>query len=209
MARCHNYSPRKSSVAFCQAIFYHISIFLRTMTNSDGQTDETNMPDNDIQEQDELAALRAEVAEWKELSIRRSAELENFRKRTATEKEYLTLYGAERFISKLLPVFDDLNKALEAAQNSPDHALLNGLQMVYNNALKVLAESGVSVIECNIGDPFDVNIHEALIHVPSDLPEGHITQIIERGYQFHDKVLRHVKVVTSSGTPQNESDVTE
>ncbi|GMV52314.1 MAG: nucleotide exchange factor GrpE [Chlorobi bacterium] len=179
------------------------------MTNSDGQTDETNMPDNDIQEQDELAALRAEVAEWKELSIRRSAELENFRKRTATEKEYLTLYGAERFISKLLPVFDDLNKALEAAQNSPDHALLNGLQMVYNNALKVLAESGVSVIECNIGDPFDVNIHEALIHVPSDLPEGHITQIIERGYQFHDKVLRHVKVVTSSGTPQNESDVTE
>lgn len=149
---------------------------------------------------DALERLQAELDEWKDLALRRAAEIENIRRRTNAERDNLIRYASEHLLVKLLPIIDDLHNAVEAAQKSSDlPALKEGMMMIYNKTLKVLAEIGVNTIEGNQGTAFDVDLHEALTHVPSSVPEGHIVQQVQRGYQLHDKVLRHAKVVTSAG----------
>lgn len=153
-------------------------------------------------EAEQTLSLQDEVNEWKDLAARRAAEVENIRRRTAAEKEQLTRYASEQVLVKLLPVIDDLHNALEAANQTNDVvALKDGLAMIYNKVMKVLESVGVSVIAGEPGEPFDVERHEALMHIPSSEAEGSIVQYIQRGYALHNRVLRHAKVVTSAGEP--------
>jgi molecular chaperone GrpE len=171
-------------------------------------TDQTNEPrnDEDIDLDEQIIALRAEVEEWKEQAARRLAELENMRRRNEQERQSMMTHASERIITRMLPVLDDLHAAVEAARTSQDvTSLRTGIDMIYAKAVRIFEESGVHVIEAGPGEPFNVEFHEALMHQPSEHPEGHIVQSVQRGYQLHDKVIRHAKVITSAGLPAHDA----
>lgn len=151
-----------------------------------------------------------DVEYWKGLAQRKAAEVENIRRRAAAEKAQMADYAAEHIITHMLPVLDDLHAAVESSKSSPDaEALRAGIEMIYNKAMKIFEERGVSVISSGEGEPFNVDVHEALMHMPSpDHPEGHVVQIVQRGYALRDKVLRHAKVITSAGKPPAADDTT-
>ena len=158
----------------------------------------------------ELQLLQRDVDEWKDLAARRLADLENMRRRTALEKQDLHLRASEHLITKMLPVLDDLHAAAAAASGTTDvQSLRTGIEMIYAKACQIFEEAGVRVLDAEPGQPFDVEFHESLMHAPSnEHPEGHIVQPVMRGYQLHDRVLRHAKVITSAGLPphsENES----
>jgi molecular chaperone GrpE len=150
-----------------------------------------------------IIVLEKERDEMREQALRRTAELENFRRRTLKEKQELTEYANQHLLFKMLPVIDDLHSALNAAQKNTDYqSLLAGVEMIYKKAVKIFEDAGVTVIEQKLGEPFNVDFHEALAHLPSEAPEGHVIQEVQRGYLFRDKVLRHTKVITSAGQPE-------
>jgi molecular chaperone GrpE len=150
--------------------------------------------------------LNKELEEWKDLAARRLADLENMRRRTNQEKQDLHLRASEHIITKMLPVLDDLHAAVDASSSTEDiQALRTGIQMIYNKACHIFEEAGLHVIDVAPGQPFNVEFHESLMHAPSpDHPEGHIIQPVMRGYQLHDRVIRHAKVITSAGLPPHE-----
>jgi molecular chaperone GrpE len=153
-----------------------------------------------IEELSEVEQLQLQVQELQELAQRKAAEVENIRRRSALEKEQLVSYASEHLITKMLPVIDDLHAAVESAKTNHDfEGLRAGVEMIYTKAVKIFHDAGVRVIEGGEGEPFNVDVHEALMHMPSDHPEGHVVQVIQRGYQIHDKVIRHAKVITSAG----------
>lgn len=148
--------------------------------------------------------LEKEKDDFRDQLLRKSAEFENYRRRTMKEKQDLIEFANEHLILKMLPVVDDLHTALEVAKKSSDHeGFLKGVEMIYAKAIKIFEDAGVFPIEAGPGEPFNVEVHEALAHMPSnDAPEGHILQEIQRGYKLREKVIRHTKVVTSAGNPQ-------
>lgn len=152
----------------------------------------------------DLERAEKERDDFRDQLLRKSAEFENYRRRTMKEKQDLIEFANEHLILKMLPVVDDLHTALEAAKKSSDSAgFLKGVEMIYAKAIKIFEDAGVFPIETAPGEPFNVEIHEALAHMPSnDAPEGHILQEIQRGYTLREKVIRHTKVVTSAGNPE-------
>jgi molecular chaperone GrpE len=166
-------------------------------------TDETTIEQHDEPtEMSELDALRKEVDEWKDLAHRKAAELENVRRRSILREQELTMFASEHLLTKMIPVLDDLAAAVEASAGSTDVASIKqGIDMIYAKASKIFEDAGVRVIESGVGQPFNVERHEALMHMPSDAhPEGHVIQEVQRGYLLHDKVIRHAKVITSAGS---------
>ncbi|MEY3386023.1 MAG: hypothetical protein RIR53_834 [Bacteroidota bacterium] len=168
------------------------------------------MSDNDHNQHDSIndantdtELLQREIDEWKDLAARRLADLENMRRRTAMEKQELHLRAAEHVITKMLPVLDDLHAAVEAAATTNESsALRTGIEMIFAKARQIFEDAGVTVIDAEPGQPFNVEMHESLMHTPSEHhAEGHIIQPVMRGYQLNDRVLRHAKVITSAGLP--------
>ena len=160
--------------------------------------------DSELIEEVELAPMQEiqnKNAELEELLKRKTAEFDNFRKRTIQEKSDLLEYGNARVFSLLVDILDDLRNADDYAKKYNDAtAIKSGLEMIYQKADKLFTEQGVKLIEVNVGDEFDVNFHEALMTQPSNLPEGQITMVLQSGYLYKDKVIRYAKVATSSGT---------
>jgi molecular chaperone GrpE len=154
--------------------------------------------------QDELAQLRAERDEFREISLRKVAELENFRRRTDQERQELIVHANFKLLQKLLPVLDDLQRAVESGKSSTESkALLEGVELVLNKTIQTFADAGVSPME-TVGMEFDINLHEALMQMPSEAPEGQILQEAQRGYMLGNKVLRHAKVLVSAGMTTQE-----
>ena len=110
-------------------------------------------------------------------------------------------YANEKLLFKFLSLADDFDAGLESARKSQDYdALLKGVELIQSKLLKLFEESGVKRMESYVGKPFDVDFHEALMHIPSEFPEGNVIQEVQPGYMMHNKVLRHTKVVTSAGS---------
>lgn len=176
-----------------------------TMAEEQTAGDNTEWSDepNNVQAlRDQLAKVEAERNEFRDHAMRKVAELENFRRRTQQEKEDLTAYANQKLLQNILPIVDDLQRALELGRKGNDYkALLEGIEMVYNKALQTLGDVGVAPLE-PVGQEFDVNLHEALMRIPSEAPEGQVVQEVQRGYMYKDKVLRHAKVITSAGQEQ-------
>lgn len=150
-----------------------------------------------------IKELETERDDLKDQLIRKAAEFENLRRRTIKEKQELIDYANERLIASLLPLMDDFSKALEAAKTNADFdSLRQGIEMIYNNANKILSEAGVKQMESSVGKPFNVDYHDALMSIPSEFPEGYVVQEFQPGYMLRDKVIRHAKVVISSGEPE-------
>jgi len=163
----------------------------------------------DLTDEEELEfkvdELENEVSSLKDQLLRKTAEMENLRRRTQKEKEELVKYANERLILNLLDIPDDLSNALQAAkhESSSRESVVQGIEMIHNKAFRLFQNAGLSLMEIEQGAEFDVEYHEALMQQPSDeIPEGHIVSVVQPGYLLNDKVIRHAKVVTSSGSAE-------
>ena len=168
--------------------------------------EEAETKENASEGTNDISKLEKEVERFKELAARKTAELDNMMKRTLKEKNDLIEFGNAGLFNRLLPLMDDFSKAIATAKDSKDYdSLLKGFEMIFQKAQKTFEEAGVKKMEINPGDEFDVEYHEALMQIPDEnIEEGKIAQVAQDGYMLKDRVLRHAKVVTSSGKPNNE-----
>jgi len=162
-------------------------------------TDEDSVEEsNETKIEENIKQLEQEVVELKDKLLRKAAEFENYKRRTENDQINLITFAAESFIQKLLPVIDDFERSLGHVDEAEDiNAIKQGLKLIYDKLLKVLDEQGVKKIEA-VGNPFDVDYHEALMQRPDDSVDPHtVIDEIEKGYTYKDKVIRHAKVVVS------------
>ena len=145
----------------------------------------------------ELEEAQTAIEEQKDKYLRLSAEFDNYRKRTIKEKAELILNGGEKSISSILPVIDDFERAIKTMETTKDvSAVKEGVELIYNKFMAVLAQNGVKVIETK-DQPLDTDYHEAIavIPAPSEEQKGKILDCVQTGYTLNDKVIRHAKVV--------------
>ena len=150
---------------------------------------------NDLE--DELKQAQEQLEEQKDKYLRLSAEFDNYRKRTMKEKAELILNGGEKTISSILPVIDDLERALQNMEKTTDiDSIKKGVELIYNKFITVLKQNGVAIIETK-GQPLDTDFHEAIAVVPAPDEEqkGKILDCVQTGYTLNEKVIRHAKVV--------------
>ena len=145
----------------------------------------------------ELEKANETIEDQKDKYLRLSAEFDNYRKRTVKEKAELILNGGEKSLSSILPVVDDLERALQTMEKATDVAAVKeGVELIYNKFISVLGQNGVKVIETK-DKPLDTDYHEAIavVPAPSEKQKGKILDCVQTGYTLNDKVLRHAKVV--------------
>ena len=148
------------------------------------------------EEQDPLAAAQAEIEQLKTQILYKTAEFDNYRKRTLKEKAELILNGGEKAVSAILPVIDDMERAIENGQKTDDPSVLReGMELIYQKFVKALEGLGVKKIETTDAD-FNTDLHEAVAMVPGmgDDKKGKVIDCLQTGYQLNDKVIRHAKV---------------
>jgi len=145
---------------------------------------------------DEVAKLEAERDEYLDLAQRVQADFENYRKRAAREQERLIAHAHERLVRELLPVLDDLERALEAAERHEEAQLVEGVKLVERSLRDALRKEGLAEIETD--GAFDPHVHEALLTQPSDGAEaGSVLEVVQRGYRLGDKVVRPARVIVA------------
>jgi molecular chaperone GrpE len=151
----------------------------------------------------QLAQLQAEVSKYKDAALRAAADLDNYRKRVSRERDESVKYANTAFLERLIPILDNFELGLQAAQRAPEAApIVAGLSMVYKQLQDFLASSGVEIIDA-AGQTFDPNLHEALAQEESQVvPEGKVIRQVRRGYRLRDRLLRPANVVVSKGAPQ-------
>jgi molecular chaperone GrpE len=140
------------------------------------------------------------LAEEKDRYIRLFAEFENYKKRTVKERNEFFQYAHQEMMISMLAILDDFERALKEISKNGNEADLKGVELIYQKLKNRLTEKGLKPIEVNVGDVFSVDLHEAITSIPAPNPElkGKIVDVIETGYQLHDKVIRFAKVVTGS-----------
>lgn len=146
---------------------------------------------------DELKKANETIVEQKDKYLRLSAEFDNYRKRTMKEKAELILNGGEKSLTSILPVVDDLERALKNMETATDvQAVKEGVELIYNKFMTVLGQNGVKVIETQ-DQPLNTDFHEAIavIPAPEEGKKGKILDCVQTGYTLNDKVIRHAKVV--------------
>lgn len=150
--------------------------------------------------EEQLLSAQAEVAENKDLYLRSLADLDNYRKRAQREKEDAFRFANDHILRNIIPVLDNLERAIEHAQNSSDEqgSLLQGVEMTLEQLRKVLESSGVTLIE-SLGLPFDPNFHQAMGQIPtSDQPPNCVVQEMQKGYLLNERLLRPAMVMVAS-----------
>ena len=151
---------------------------------------------DDAEEKDPLEKVQEEAAELKDKWLRSVAEFDNYRKRTLKERAELILNGGEKFITAILPVLDDMERAIANGEKTDDPEVLReGMTLIYQKFMKTLEAQGVSKIETEDAD-FDTDVHEAVAMVPGmgDDKKGKVIDCLQQGYKLNDKVIRHAKV---------------
>jgi molecular chaperone GrpE len=147
--------------------------------------------------EERLAEAERERDERTDDLKRVAAEFENYRKRVARDQQSLAARAHERLVKELLPVLDDLERALQAAAEHEEAQLEEGVKLVHRELQEALAKEGLSEIETN--GRFDPHVHEALLSQPSEHEEGAILDVLQKGYRLGDLVLRPARVVVSQG----------
>ena len=148
------------------------------------------------EEKDPLEKAQAEIGELKTKLLYKAAEFENYRKRTLKERAELILNGGEKFITAILPILDDMERAIENGAKTDDPEVLReGMALIHQKFMKTLEAQGVSKIDTENAD-FDTDLHEAVAMVPGmgDDKKGKVIDCLQQGYKLNDKVIRHAKV---------------
>jgi molecular chaperone GrpE len=150
--------------------------------------------------EDPMAGLQADLDRFRDLASRSQADFENYKKRSAREKEEAIKYANSSLLQRLIAIIDNFELGLAAAkEQSAEYPIYSGMVLVQKQLNDLLAENGLQPIEAE-GKPFDPNLHDAIAHEPSDrVPEGIVLSQTRRGYRFKDRLLRPAKVVVSSG----------
>ena len=150
----------------------------------------------ETEEKDPLEKAQEQIEELKTQLLYKVAEFENYRKRTLKERAELILNGGEKVITAILPIIDDMERAIENGEKTDDPAVLReGMELIYSKFMKALEGLGVKKIETE-GADFNTDIHEAVAMVPGmgDDKKGKVIDCLQAGYQLNDKVIRHAKV---------------
>ena len=155
-------------------------------------------------ELDELEALRNENEELIDTLQRLQADFDNYRKRAARDQESLVARAGERIVKELLPILDDLERALEAAEQHEEAKLEDGVRLVYRQLEQLLEKEGLALVETE--GRFDPHVHEALLTQPSDADEGSVIEVLQKGYRLGDRVLRPARVVVAGPKEEPSGD---
>ncbi|MBP5258534.1 MAG: nucleotide exchange factor GrpE [Prevotella sp.] len=162
-------------------------------TEGKEETEDTDAPKDP---EDALADAEIQIAQLKDQLLRSIADFDNYRKRTLKEKTELILNGSEKAVTAILPILDDMERAIANEDKVEDVKTLNeGWELIYNKFMKVLEGMGVKKIDTTDSD-FDVDYHEAIAMVPGmgDDKKGKVIDCVQTGYTLNDKVIRHAKV---------------
>lgn len=165
----------------------------------DQEQEQDQVLEENIILEEKILELEKQNAELKDTLLRKVAEFENYKRRNENEQINLIKYAAEPFIKSILTVYDDFERSLNHIDDASNfEATKKGLQLVFENFNKILESHGVKKIDAK-GQPFDVHLHEALMQQPVEGIEPHtVLDVIEPGYMFKDKVIRHAKVIVSA-----------
>jgi molecular chaperone GrpE len=149
-------------------------------------------------------AVDTAVSELEDRLLRVAADFDNFKKRAARERqEYVTLAN-ERLVKELLPILDDLERALAAAEEHEEAQLEEGVRLVHRSLASLLERNGVREIATE--GRFDPHVHEALLSQPSEAEEGSVIDVVQKGYTIGDRVVRPARVVIAASPAPQESD---
>ena len=165
--------------------------------NNDGQEKQTEEPQ---EEKDPLLVAQEQIEELKDKYLRAAAEFDNYRKRTLKEKAELILNGGEKTITAILPILDDMERAIENGKKTDDPQVIrDGMELILTKFIKTLEGQGVKKIDTTEA-VFDTDLHEAIAMVPGtgDEKKGKVLDCIQAGYMLNDKVIRHAKVAVGA-----------
>ena len=160
------------------------------------ETSEDSENSEKSEEKDPLEKAQEEITELKTQLLYKAAEFDNYRKRTLKERAELILNGGEKVITAILPILDDMERAIENGEKTDDPEVLReGMTLIYQKFMKTLEGQGVSKIDTDDAD-FDTDVHEAVAMVPGmgDDKKGKVIDCLQKGYKLNDKVIRHAKV---------------
>ena len=149
--------------------------------------------------ENQLVDLQAQVEKEKKEYLFLAAEFDNYRKRTLKEKAEIIKNGGENVLKGLLPIVDDFERGLKAAESDSDaKSVLEGMTLIYNKLIKYLESMGVKEM-ASTGETFNSDFHEAIAQVPSPSEDmkGKVLDTVQKGYMINDKVLRHAKVAVA------------
>lgn len=154
----------------------------------------------DATEEDNPGDLQADLDRFRDLALRSQADFENYKKRSAREKEEAIKYANSTLLERLIPIVDNFDLGLEAARSAGEQSpVFSGMGMVLKQLMDFLTDQGLQPIDA-AGKKFDPNLHEAIAHEPSEeFPEGVVIRQTRRGYRLKDRLLRPSSVVVSSG----------
>ena len=164
--------------------------------NSDNSEKSGEYGEENSNEKSPLDEAQQQIDELKDKYLRSVAEFDNYRKRTLKEKAELILNGSEKAIAAVLPILDDMERAIANGEKTEDlNVLREGMSLIYTKFQKVLESIGVKEIETADAD-FDTDVHEAIAMVPGmgDDKKGKVLDCVQKGYKLNDKVIRHAKV---------------
>ena len=164
------------------------------MTDEPRTTDEEQVEEAPV---DELTLVTRERDEYLDALQRLKAEFDNYRKRVARDQQELAARAHERLVKELVPILDDLERALEAVAQHEEAQLEEGVRLVYRSLGDLLAREGLTEVET--AGKFDPHTQEALLSQPSDEEEGSVIQVLQKGYSLGDRVVRPARVVISAG----------
>src|ERR1700693_429629 len=158
---------------------------------------------------DQLAQLKAELNKYKDIALRSVADLDNYRKRMAREKDDAIRYANASFLERLIPILDNFELGVQASKTGGSQsAVQDGMMMVFKQLQDFLASCGVETIDAS-GQHFDPNLHEAIAQEQSsEIAEGFVVRQLRKGYRLKDRLIRPANVVVSKGAPVGENSAT-
>jgi len=149
-------------------------------------------------------AVDTAMAELEDRLLRVAADFDNYKKRAAREREEYVAHANERLLKELLPVLDDLERALDAVGQHEEATVEEGVRLVHRSLASLLEKNGVREIATE--GKFDPHVHEALLSQPSEAEEGSVIDVVQKGYTLGDRVVRPARVVIAAAPPAQEPD---
>lgn len=181
----------------------------RTIEGLDNVTADASAANGEASFQEALATKVEECKVLNDKYMRLAAEFENYKRLSQRDQRDQVRYGNEQILKELLPVVDNLERAIKAAkENGGSNALMQGVDLTLKQLVGALGKFGVQSIE-SVGQPFDPTSHQAVSQIPSDtIPEHHVAEEFQKGYRLHDRVLRAAMVGVSSGPASSTTEET-
>lgn len=168
--------------------------------NSDKENNPEANPENNSEDKDDHKELENQLSAEKDKVLRLSADSENFKKRKQREIDEFRKFASETVFRQLLSVVDNLERAIESAtQEAEQTSLLEGVKLTHKELLRMFESFSVKLVEAD-NQPFDPAFHQAVTHAENnDVPDNTVTNVLQKGYLLHDRLLRPAMVVVSKG----------